>query len=130
MFRTMLVPLDFSEASLKLLRLARALGTPGTTTIHLFHVAEEESDFAIHSSADLIAFFEEIEVKRDRWLRELAMELEADGSCRSTAVQRARIRSRAKLSFGGVQAFYDALGPEAAAAGASLPEGERWRGWA
>lgn len=79
MFKTMLVPLDFSESSLKLLRLARALAKPGTTVIHLFHVAEEENDFAIHSSRDLIAFFEEIEVKRDRWLRELAIELENEG---------------------------------------------------
>jgi nucleotide-binding universal stress UspA family protein len=79
MFQTMLVPLDFSESSLKLLRLASALGTPGATTLHLFHATEEENDFAIHSSNDLIAFFEEIEVKRDRWLRELAIEMEADG---------------------------------------------------
>lgn len=37
------------------------------------------------------------------------MELDGHGECVATTVQRGRIRSRAKLSYGGVQRYHDAL---------------------
>lgn len=79
MFKNVLVPLDFSDASLDMLRLVQTLLVDTGAQIHLLHVAEEESEFAIHTSEDLIVFFEQIEVKRDRWLRELADELDGEG---------------------------------------------------
>lgn len=79
MFKNVLVPLDFSDASLEMLRLVRTLLVDSGAELHLLHIAEEESDFAFHTSADLVTFFEQIEVKRDRWLRDLADELDADG---------------------------------------------------
>jgi len=79
MFKNVLVPLDFSSASLDMLRLVRSLLVDTGASIHLLHIAEEEAEFAIHTSADLIAFFEQIEVKRDRWLRDLADDLDDEG---------------------------------------------------
>ena len=79
MFKNVLVPLDFSSTSLDMLRLVRSLLVDTGATIHLLHIAEEEAEFAIHTSADLIAFFEQIEVKRDRWLRDLADQLDDEG---------------------------------------------------
>jgi len=79
MFKNVLVPLDFSDASLDMLRLVQTLLVDTGAQIHLLHVAEEEAEFAVHTSEDLIVFFEQIEVKRDRWLRELADELDGEG---------------------------------------------------
>lgn len=43
----------------------------------------------------------------DRRAMVFEMHLDAAGECTRTQVHHARVRSRAKLSFGGVQAFYD-----------------------
>lgn len=43
----------------------------------------------------------------DRRSLVFTMRLDAEGRCTSTELSRARIRSRAKLDWGGVQAFYD-----------------------
>jgi nucleotide-binding universal stress UspA family protein len=79
MFKNVLVPLDFSSVSLDMLRLVRTLLVDSGAELHLLHIAEEESEFAFHTSADLVVFFEQIEVKRDRWLREIAEELDDEG---------------------------------------------------
>lgn len=44
----------------------------------------------------------------DRRALLVAMELDADGACTRTTIERARIRSAAKLTYAGVQALYDA----------------------
>ncbi len=43
----------------------------------------------------------------DRRALVFAMSLDEHGECRSTTIERARIRSRAKLSYNGVQRFHD-----------------------
>ncbi len=43
----------------------------------------------------------------DRRAMLLTMRLDADGRCTETHISRARIRSRAKLDWGGVEAFYE-----------------------
>ncbi|MEM9074962.1 MAG: RNB domain-containing ribonuclease, partial [Myxococcota bacterium] len=54
-------------------------------------------------SEDLVSLNENV----DRRSMLFTMECDADGRCIKTRVERARIRSRAKLDWDGVQAFYD-----------------------
>lgn len=79
MFKNLLVPLDFSQNSLKLLRIARELALRCGARVHLLHVSEEEHDILLHTSADVKALFDDVHVKRDRWLDELVIELGEDG---------------------------------------------------
>ena len=95
MFEKIVVPLDFSENSLKLLKLARLFASKMKSEIHIVHVAEEEGIFGINSSADLIKFFEEVEYRREKWLDEIAEDCAAEGIEVSTAILKAGAASQA-----------------------------------
>ena len=79
MFERILLTVDFSEPSLRLLdftaTIAKALGSE----VFLMHVDEEESMLPLRSSAELIRFFRDIELKRDEWMDRLSDDITGRG---------------------------------------------------
>ncbi|MBA2320934.1 MAG: RNB domain-containing ribonuclease [Deltaproteobacteria bacterium] len=63
-------------------------------------------------SEDVVSLLPQV----DRRALVFELALDANGRCTATTVHRARVRSRAKLDFGGVQAYFDGAGRIADAA--------------
>lgn len=78
-FERILLTTDFSEPSLRLLDFTVTFAKGIGAEVYLMHVDEEEGMFGLHSSDDLIRFFQDIEVKRDEWMEKLAEDITSQG---------------------------------------------------
>ena len=78
MFERILTPTDFSEATERVLEVARAVATRYASRIHLIHVDEERA-MGMHSSDDLIHFMNDVDARRTEWMEQLAASFMDDG---------------------------------------------------
>ena len=99
MFKKILVPIDFSNNSMKLLEPARYFAKKTGAEVHIIHVTEEEGAFSLRQMRELTGFFRKVYKKREAWMRELVPPFEKQGIPVTTVLQKSKNASKTILEY-------------------------------